>query len=160
MSTSKRPARPTDPLAWRDQLIAELENASKTAKGSLQEVLSKMSTLLGSSRPGGSLDKHLFQELQEAFARFAQDPAASRMPAVLTDCLEWIHTCFMSRSSPAAGKKSGHDSFESGAAQRARSLTGEAPVAAAAQQQPKDPQAQLESMKTWMLNPGLGKVKG
>jgi hypothetical protein len=163
MSTSKRPARPTDPLAWRDQLIAELEKTSKTVKGSLQQVLLKMLALLNSARPGGTLDKQLFHELQEAFGKFAQDPAGAQMPAVIMECLEWVHTCFMAPGAASAGgaaKKGGKDSFDSGAAQRARSLTGEAPAAAVAPPKKEQPAQQLESIKTWMLNPGLGKLKG
>ncbi|QRK04588.1 hypothetical protein JQX13_30595 [Archangium violaceum] len=172
MSTPKRPANPTDLLAWRDQLIAELERNAKTAKGSLQLVLLKMHSLVGGSRPGGSLDRQLFQELQEAYARFSQDPSAQRTPSVIMECLDWVHTCFIAPSSSASGNagsvakssaavpgagKSGKDSFESGAAPRARSLTGEVSVASA---QPKEQQPQLESVKTWMMNPSLGKVKG
>jgi hypothetical protein len=160
MSTSKRPARPTDPLAWRDQLIAELESSSKTVKGSLQQVLLKMLALLSNARPGGTLDKQLFHELQEAFGKFAQDPAGAQMPAVIMECLEWVHTSFAPGATSAGGATKGRkDSFDSGAAQRARSLTGESPAAAAAP--PKEqPAKQLESIKTWMLNPGLGKLKG
>jgi hypothetical protein len=160
MSTSKRPARPTDPLAWRDQLIAELERSSKTLKGSLQQVLLKMLALLSNARPGGTLDKQLFHELQEAFGKFAQDPAGAQMPAVIMECLEWVHTCFSPGTASAGGAtKGGKDGFESGSSQRARSLTGESLAAAAAP--PKEqPAKQLESIKTWMLNPGLGKLKG
>lgn len=160
MSTSKRPARPTDPLAWRDQLIAELERSSKTLKGSLQQVLLKMLALLSNARPGGTLDKQLFHELQEAFGKFAQDPAGAQMPAVIMECLEWVHTCFSPGTASAGGATKGRkDGFESGSSQRARSLTGESLAAAAAP--PKEqPAKQLESIKTWMLNPGLGKLKG
>jgi hypothetical protein len=162
MSTSKRPARPTDSLAWRDQLIAELEKTSKTAKGSLQQVLLKLLALLNSARPGGTLDKQLFHELQEAFGKFSQEPAGVQTPAVIMESLEWLHTTFMSAGAASAGgaaKKVGKDSFDSGAAQRARSLSGESLAVAAAP--PKEqPAKQVESLKTWMLNPGLGKLKG
>lgn len=59
---------------------------------------------------------------------------------------------------PAAGVK---DGFEGSAAQRKMTLnpeTAAAPAAPAADA--KSEQQQLESFKTWMKNPALGKVKG
>ena len=171
MPMPKRPARPSDPFAWRDQLIAELESAVKTATGSVQPVLQKLLAVVSNSRPGGSLDRQLFQDLQESFGRFSQDRSAAA-PPVIMESLEWIQICFIAPSSasssssssagaaakPAGVVKGGKDSFDSGAAQRARSLTGDIPLTPGA---PKEkPQEQLESIKNWLMNPGLGKVKG
>ncbi|WNG35203.1 hypothetical protein F0U61_17210 [Archangium violaceum] len=170
---AKTPSNTTDALARRDQLIADLAKAAKTAKGSLQQVLNKMAALLSGSRPGGVLDKQLFQEFQEAFAQFSQDSTAMRTPPVLMESLEWVHTCFIARGSPSAasgasaarptasgGGQGGNDSFESGAAQRARSLSGEVPQPSGPANAQREKQAQLESLKTWMMNPGLGKLRG
>jgi hypothetical protein len=171
---TKTPSPPTDPVARRDQLLADLEKAAKTAKGSLLTVLQKMSALLSGSRPGGALDKQLFHDFQEAFAQFSQDGAASRTPPVLMESLEWVHTCFIARASASSASgasaaklavsgrgRDGKDSFESsGATPKVRSLTGEVPQATGPVNAQREQQEQLESMKNWMLNPGLGKVRG
>ena len=180
MSTPKRPARPADRLAWRDQLKGELESAAKLSSGTMQVVLHKMLAVIGNARPGGSLEQKAFQELQEAFSRHTEEPSFQELPPVIADCLEWIHVCFILPSmaagggagakkgaggraeagrSPggAAGKKSGKDGFDSGSDARARALMGEAPVEANPQQKQ---QQDLETIKNWMMNPALGKVKG
>ncbi|HEX8821409.1 MAG TPA: hypothetical protein VF794_15895 [Archangium sp.] len=53
------------------------------------------------------------------------------------------------------------DGFEGSSSQRKMTLNPEtAPAPAAASTDPKSEQQQLESFKTWMKNPALGKVKG
>jgi hypothetical protein len=171
------PAAPNEILAKRDQIIAELEKAAKDTTGTLQQVLRKMVTLLTSTKPGVPHSNQALQDVKDAFTRYSQDPEAlaKPRPAILMESVEWMQAYLASRgfpvqaasasaapapaaSKPAAGAKGGKDSFESGGAQRARSLTGEAPPPPAGQQ--NESQEQLESMKNWMLNPGLGKVKG
>ncbi|AKJ05814.1 hypothetical protein ATI61_110435 [Archangium gephyra] len=58
---------------------------------------------------------------------------------------------------PAAGVK---DGFEGSSSQRKMTLNPETAPAPAASTDPKSEQQQLESFKTWMKNPALGKVKG
>ena len=57
----------------------------------------------------------------------------------------------------AAGVK---DGFEGSSAQRKMTLNPETAPAPAAPSEAKSEQQQLESFKTWMKNPALGKVKG
>ena len=174
MSMSQRPARPADRHAWRDQLIGELERTSKTATGSLQPVLLKMLALVSKSKQSGSLDKQLFTDLQEAFGRYAHDLSAGGPPPVLMECMEWIDVCFMvplaeANRDAAAGKKpapvgpgvarkNGKDGFDSGTPSHARTLSSDS--APPADPNPPKQQRELETIKTWMMNPGLGKVKG
>ncbi|QRK04584.1 hypothetical protein JQX13_30575 [Archangium violaceum] len=169
------PAAPADLVAKRDQIVAELEKAAKEASGTLQQVLRKMITLLASTKPGAPYDPQSLQDVKDAFVRYSQDPEAlaKPRPAILMESVEWMQAYLASRGFPvqgagaapaaapaskpaAAAGTASKDSFESGSAQHARSLGGDVPVPPG---QSKE-QEQLESMKSWMLNPSLGKVKG
>ncbi|PTL80499.1 hypothetical protein [Vitiosangium sp. GDMCC 1.1324] len=172
------PEAPAELLAKRDKLVADLEAAAKSATGTQQQVMRKMATLLGSTKQGAPFDPQLFQDVKDAFQRYAQDPEASAkpQPAILMQSVEWMQNYLSSRgfavqgapaSAPAATAapapaRGGKDSFESGASQKARAITGDVPPPPAGQPAPPaDKQQQdLESFKTWMKNPGLGKVKG
>ncbi|WP_309889476.1 hypothetical protein [Archangium sp.] len=171
-------------LAKRDQLIADLETAAKGSTGTLQQVLRKMSALISNTKPGAALDNRLFQDVKDAFQRFSQDTeAAAKRPPVLMQSVEWMQAYLSSRgfavegaaattattaSAPAAAANpaapraagGGKDGFESGASQRARVLGDVPPPPGAQPDAAKDQQQQLESFKTWMKNPGVGKVKG
>jgi hypothetical protein len=179
MSTSKsNVSAPAELLAKREHLIAELDKAAKSAHGTLQQVLLKMGVLIGGTRPGAAIDPQGCEGIKEAFLRFSEDPAAPRTPPILMEAMEWIQAYLAASSSlmaapaPAGVRASpspatsaaprGKDSFESGAAPRARSVTGEVPhqPAAPPAEAPKGQQQQLESFKTWMKNPALGKLKG
>ncbi|WNG45662.1 hypothetical protein F0U60_17305 [Archangium minus] len=169
------PAAPADLVAKRDHIIAELEKAAKDASGTLQQVLRKMVTLLASTKPGAPYNPQSLQDVKDAFTRYSQDPeaVAKPRPAILMESVEWMQAYLASRgfpvagaapaasapaaSKPASAAKGAKDSFESGGSQHARSLGGDVPVPPG---QPNKEQEQLESMKSWMLNPGLGKVKG
>lgn len=171
------PAAPNDILAKRDQIIADLEKAAKDTSGTLQQVLRKMVTLLTGTKPGVPHSNQALQDVKDAFTRYSQDPEALKQPrpAVLMTSVEWMQAYLASRGFPvaeasssaapaataakpaAAAKGGAKDGFESGSSQHARALGGDVPVTPG--QQPKD-QEQLESIKNWMLNPGIGKVKG
>ncbi|MFL5351365.1 hypothetical protein [Archangium sp.] len=168
------PEAPPELIAKRDPLIAELENAAKSATGSLQQVLRKLAGLLKSTtaKPGAPIDVGLFEDVKMAFERFSKEPpeVIAKKPAILNQGLEWMQTYLASRGFPVAGaapaapsaaggKRAGNDSFESGASQRARALSGEAPPPPA-QQGTVGSKEQIESIKNWQMNPGLGKVKG
>lgn len=169
------PEAPPELLAKRDPLIAELENAAKSATGTLQQVLRKLAGLLKSTtaKPGAPIDVGLFEDVKMAFERYSKEPpeVIAKKPAVLNQGLEWMQTYLASRGFPVAGaapaaaapaaggKRAGNDSFESGASQRARALSGEAPPPPA-QQGTVGSKEQIESIKNWQMNPGLGKVKG
>lgn len=175
------PEAPESLVAKRDTLIAELEKAAKDSTGTLQQVLRKMVTLLNSTKPGAPYNPQSMQDVKDAFTRYSQDTeaVAKPRPPVLMESVEWMQQYLASRGFPvqgaapaasapaaakpaaAAGKGGAKDSFESGGAKSAaRSLGGDVPPPPAAQQQEQQPQKDLESMKNWMLNPGLGKVKG
>lgn len=173
------PAAPNDILAKRDQIIADLEKAAKETSGTLQQVLRKMVTLLTSTKPGVPHSNQALDDVKAAFTRYSQDPEALKQPrpAVLMTSVEWMQAYLASRGFPVTGASStataapaataskpanaakggAKDGFESGSSQHARALGGDVPVAPG--QQPKE-QEQLESIKNWMLNPGIGKVKG
>jgi hypothetical protein len=169
------PAAPNEILAKRDQIIADLEKAAKETSGTLQQVLRKMVTLLTSTKPGVPHSNQALQDVKDAFTRYSQDPEALKQPrpAVLMTSVEWMQAYLASRgfpvseasssaAAPTAGKPAvagmggAKDGFESGASQHARALGGDVPMAPG--QQPKE--QELDSIKNWMLNPGIGKVKG
>ncbi|PTL80496.1 hypothetical protein [Vitiosangium sp. GDMCC 1.1324] len=184
--TEAHPEAPPELLARRDPLIAGLEKAAKSASptGTLHQVLRKMVVLVSSTRQGAGIEPQVFQDVQEAFLRFSEDTSAA-VPAILTEALEWTQAFFVARgfarpgdeseaasppapasaAAPRAAAKTAakKDSFETSSTQRARSLTGEVPVPAAPAQPAapeKQQQQDLESFKTWMKNPALGKLKG
>jgi hypothetical protein len=169
------PEAPPELVAKRDQMLADLETAAKATTGTQQQVMRKMAALIANTKPGAALDNQLFQDVKDAFQRYSQDPTASAkpQPAVLMQAVEWMQTYLASRGFAVQGTPAGapapagqrgaakaSDSFESGGAQRARALTGDVPPPAAQPGSTTDQQQQLESFKTWMKNPALGKVKG
>ena len=183
MSTSKSNApvvseKATDLLARRDRLIAELEKVANASTGTLQQVLQKMSVLIGGTRPGLTLNADSCRDISESFLRFSQDPAAPRTPPILMEAMEWVQAYLVAVSSstprqapagvsaaPAASaattRRGGNkDGFESVSSQKVRTLTGDVPAPTARSNSTADQQQQLESFKTWMKNPGLGKLKG
>lgn len=173
------PEAPAELIAKREPLAAELEKAAKATSGTLQQVLRKMQVLLSQTKPGSSLDGQLYQDVKDAFTRYAKDTAAGPAPASLMQAVDWLQAYLSARgfaasaepaastgapasAAPRAAVKGG-DAFDSGdSSARARTLTGEVPLSpeAAKSLDPKSEQQQMESFKAWMKNPSLGKLKG
>ena len=183
------PDAPPELVAKRERLVTELENQAKSASGTLQQVMRKMSALLANTKPGASLSFQLYQDVKDAFSRHlseaGKNPALANMPPVLVESVEWMQAYLNARgfatdqaaaapaatataTAPAAAKAPGapaaggaKDAFESGGKKRA-SLTGDVPPPPAVANPPdvKAEQKELESFKAWMKNPSLGKLKG
>ncbi len=177
------PEAPPELTAKREGLIAELENQAKSATGTLQQVMRKMSALLSNTKPGASLSFQLYQDVKDAFSRHLSEasktPALANMPAVLVESIEWMQAYLNARgfsseeaaatpaatAAPASAPKApgtsagGTDAFETGSKKHA-SLTGDVPPPPSAQPDVKAEQKELESFKAWMKNPSLGKLKG
>jgi hypothetical protein len=197
MSNPKPPAKPKGPIpeplpeppelaAKRDGIIAGLEKASKNYAGSLQQVLRKSAQLMVNTRPEGQIDTQLYQDVKDAFQRYANDTAAPAAPPALMEFLDWLQAYVAARpptlpvegaaaaapaptpaaapaSAPAAAPRVGgrSDGFESSSpGKRASLVTGEAPPPPSQPMDPKSEAKQLESFKAWMKNPSFGKTKG
>ena len=164
------PEAPPEVLARRDPLIQELDAAAKTAKGALQQVLRLMGQLIVNTKPGASVDGQLYQAVRDAFIRYEKEAGSAPWPPVLVQSVEWMQTYLASRGfavpeaagSPlaavTAAPRTGKDAFEA-TARKGPSLTGDTPVAPAAQQ-PTTEQQKQDALKTWMMNRDLGKVRG
>ncbi|WAM28900.1 hypothetical protein [Myxococcus sp. NMCA1] len=178
------PEAPPELVAKRERLVTELENQAKSATGTLQQVMRKMSSLLGNTKPGASLSFQLYQDVKDAFTRHLNEatktPALATMPPVLVESVEWMQAYLNARgfstdeaaaSAPAAtaapaaapkapaGPGGAKDAFETSSKKHA-SLTGDVPPPPAAPPDVKAEQKDLESFKAWMKNPSLGKLKG
>lgn len=178
------PEAPPELVAKRERLVTELENQAKSATGTLQQVMRKMSALLGNTKPGASLSFQLYQDVKDAFTRHLNEatktPALASMPPVLVESVEWMQAYLNARgfatdeaaaaapaptAAPAAAPKApagpggGKDAFET-SSKKLPSLTGDAPPPPSAQPDVKAEQKDLESFKAWMKNPSLGKLKG
>ncbi|MFL5351370.1 hypothetical protein [Archangium sp.] len=161
-------------------MLVDLDKAAKAAAAhpTLQQVLQKSLVLVQATKHGTPLSAESCREIQEAFLNFAQDPTTPRLPQALTDALAWLEKYvvasmallpkgtqaqLMGAESGSPGVlvgKRGKDSFESSAAQRARTLSGESPLPPAQPGGATGPKEQLEPIKNWQMNPGWGKVKG
>ncbi|NVJ03166.1 hypothetical protein HV824_34355 [Myxococcus sp. AM009] len=180
------PEAPPELVAKRERLVTELENQAKSATGTLQQVMRKMSALLGNTKPGASLSFQLYQDVKDAFTRHLNEatktPALANMPPVLVESVEWMQAYLNARgfateeaaaaaaapaatAAPAAAPKApagpggAKDAFETSSKKHA-SLTGDVPPPPAAPPDVKAEQKDLESFKAWMKNPSLGKLKG
>ncbi|MFP2901703.1 hypothetical protein, partial [Corallococcus sp. 4LFB] len=104
------PAAPEEVTKKRDGLITGLDAAAKTATGTLQAVLRKMSELLANTKDGAQLNMNLYEDVKTAFNRHLQEAEknpklAADMPAVLINAVEWMQEYISSRgfdSPPAA----------------------------------------------------------
>jgi hypothetical protein len=175
------PEAPPEMLEKRDKIAGELEKLAKTSTGTLQQVLRKTAALMNNTKQGAQIDVQLYNDVKEAFLRYAKDTSAGATPPVLMDALEWMSSYLETRgfgpaeqpaaAAPAAAAapsaapraKGPQDGFESGKpAARPMSLGNpDAPPPPSAKPlDPKAEQKELESFKNWMKNPGLGKLKG
>jgi hypothetical protein len=184
------PAAPEEVTKKRDGLISGLDTAAKTATGTLQAVLRKMSELLANTKDNAQLSMNLYEDVKNAFTRHLAEAEknpklAADMPPVLISAVEWMQEYISSRgfeatpaaaaapaataAAPAAGAAQGQgkakDAFESSSAAKKRAaITGDVPpppsVANAKPPDSQEVQKDLESFKAWMKNPALGKLKG
>lgn len=168
------PEAPPELVAKRERLVTELENQAKSATGTLQQVMRKMSALLGNTKPGASLSFQLYQDVKDAFTRHLNEatktPALATMPPVLVESVEWMQAYLNARgfstdeaaasaAKAPVGPGGAKDAFETSSKKHA-SLTGDVPPPPAAPPDVKAEQKDLESFKAWMKNPSLGKLKG
>lgn len=178
------PEAPAELVAKRERLVTELENQAKSATGTLQQVMRKMSALLANTKPGASLSFQLYQDVKDAFNRHLNEatktPALANMPPILVEAVEWMQAYLNARgfstdeaaaSAPAAtaapaptakapaGPGGTKDAFET-SSKKLPSLTGDVQAPPSAQPDVKAEQKDLESFKAWMKNPSLGKLKG
>jgi hypothetical protein len=181
------PAAPEEVTKKRDGLISGLDAAAKTATGTLQAVLRKMSELLANTKDNAQLSMNLYEDVKNAFTRHLAEAEknpklAADMPPVLISAVEWMQEYISSRgfeapqaaAAPAAttapapaaqGQGKSKDAFESSSAAKKRAaITGDVPpppsVANAKPPDSQEVQKDLESFKAWMKNPALGKLKG
>ncbi|MFP2962182.1 hypothetical protein ACLEPN_31470 [Myxococcus sp. 1LA] len=178
------PEAPAELTGKREKLITELENQAKSASGTLQQVMRKMSALMANTKPGASLNFQLYQDVKDAFSRHLNEaqktPALANMPAILVESVEWMQAYLNARgfaadeapaaaptatAAPAAAPKApaapggAKDAFETSSKKHA-SLTGDVPPPPSSPPDVKAEQKDLESFKAWMKNPSLGKLKG
>lgn len=182
------PAAPEELTKKRESIITGLDAAAKTATGTLQQVLRKMSELLANTKDGAHMNMALYQDVKDAFNRHlgeaGKNPALAAMPPVLIESVEWMQNYLTARGfdpaaaatpaaaaptpaakpAAAAGASGGRDAFESDSAAKKRAaITGDVPpppAVANAKPDSQEVQKDLESFKAWMKNPALGKLKG
>lgn len=183
------PKEPPELIAKRTKIVADLEKQAQSASGAVQAAMRKMIQVFKAMDPNAPLDEQLYADFKGAFARLATDPGALPPPPIFTECVEYLQArisalapqfptlapqaAAMQATAPAPAQgaapaaagvatKRGSDGFEgsSGGARKPMSLGGDAPPPPATQKDAQQKQQELESFKTWMKNPGLGKMKG
>jgi len=86
MSTSVKklplPPEPPDLVEKREKLLTELEAQSKTAQGTLLQVVRTMKMLVASTAPSAPFDEKLYGDVSGALSRFMKDPVLP-VPPVL-----------------------------------------------------------------------------
>ncbi|MBN8231388.1 hypothetical protein JYK02_28140 [Corallococcus macrosporus] len=171
------PAAPEEVTKKRDGLISGLDAAAKSATGTLQAVLRKMSELLANTKDGAQLNMNLYEDVKTAFNRHLKEAEknpklAADMPAVLINAVEWMQEYISSRgfdpapaaaaapaaTAPAAAAAPGQakvkDAFESSSAAKKRAvLTGDVPpppsVAATPAAKPADAQEVQKDLESF-----------
>ena len=95
------PAAPEELTKKRDTIITGLDAAAKTATGTLQGVLRKMSELLVNTKDGAHMNMALYQDVKDAFNRHlgeaGKNPALASMPPVLIESVEWMQNYLTAR---------------------------------------------------------------
>ncbi len=173
---------PPELLAKADPIIAELDKASKTATGTLQQVLRVVASVMRDTKQG-SLTQELHKSMTDQMTRLMTEAKTdssivTKIPPALGDGVDWLQSYLRARGVPEGGYFSegkpaakapaaaapvhrpvaggAKDGFESKAARPMALPTDDAPNPAAVQK----PGQQLESFKAWMKNPSAGKLKG
>lgn len=176
------PDAPPELIEKRDRIAAELEKVAKTSTGTLQRVLRKTAAMMNNTKQGAQIDVQLYNDVKEAFLAYSKDTAAGPTPPALMDALDWMTSYLDTRGfapaeqpaaaapapaatpapSATARPKGPQDGFESSKpATRPMSLGNpDAAPPPGKSLDPKTEQKELESFKSWMKNPGLGKLKG
>jgi hypothetical protein len=172
---------PPELLAKADPIIAELDKASKTATGTLQQVLRVVASVMRDTKQG-SLTQELHKSMTDQMTRLMTEAKTdssivTKIPPALGDGVDWLQSYLRARGVPeggylAEGKPAtkapavaapaprpgvggSKDGFESKGSRPMALPTDDAPAPVA----PK-PGQQLESFKAWMKNPSAGKLKG
>jgi hypothetical protein len=173
---------PPELLAKAGPLATELDNAAKTATGTLQQVLRIVANVIRDSK-SGALTQELHKSMTDAMGRLmteakADNSIATKIPQSLFEGVDWLQAYLEARGVPPGGyggegaKKpaaaaapaaqqrpasgKAQDGFESKGSRPMVLPTDDVPNPAV----PQKPGQQLESFKAWMKNPSAGKVKG
>ncbi|NBD08631.1 MULTISPECIES: hypothetical protein [Corallococcus] len=182
------PPEPPELTAKREKLLVELDEQSKSATGTFQQVLRNMRKLVASSAPTAPLDQQLYTDVKDALTRFMKEPILPP-PPILGQVVEYLQhristygmtiqkavmemnpeigaklaitppgAAAPTAAAPAASRP-GPKGSSDGFESSSRGKMNLNPEPAGTPD-PKAEQQQLESFKAWMKNPALGKLKG